>query len=160
MELKELEDLVKLAEFLRNPKDTSLYRKVENIKSIVLSDKRIRRSLVNGFEMVSFLESSATLYGSLNSNKVDTQVKRDFDINNLYSISFSMDRKFQVLANKDCRLSLKKDMYVNTKLKLDLSGFRQNGSVSYNLDLAPTERTLVEIEYNLTDFLNLENFKY
>ncbi len=84
MELNELEDLVKLAEFLRNPRDISLYRKVENLKNIVLSDKRVRQSLVNGFEMVSFLETSASVYSSLDSSKVDTLVKRDFDINNLY----------------------------------------------------------------------------
>jgi hypothetical protein len=57
-----------------------------------------------------------------------------------------MDRKFQVLMNKDNRLSLKKDMWAMARLKLDLTGSRQNGSVSYNLDLAPTEKTLLEIE--------------
>ena len=90
MELNQLEDLVKLAEFLRNPRDISLYRKVENLKHIVLSDKRIRQSLVNGFEMVSFLETSASFHGSLDSSKVDSQVKRDFDINNLYRYIDSM----------------------------------------------------------------------
>ncbi len=90
MELNQLEDLVKLAEFLRNPRDISLYRKVENLKHIVLSDKRIRQSLVNGFEMVSFLETSASFHGSLDSSKVDSQVKRDFDINNLYRYIESM----------------------------------------------------------------------
>jgi len=57
-----------------------------------------------------------------------------------------MDRKFQVLVNKDNRLSLKKDMWAMASLKLDMTGYRQNGSVSYNLDLAPTARNLLEIE--------------
>jgi len=84
MELNQLEDLVKLAEFLRNPRDVSLYRKIENLKNIVLSDKRVRQSMINGFEMVSFLETSASFYAKLDSSKVDTLLKRDFDINNLY----------------------------------------------------------------------------
>jgi hypothetical protein len=57
-----------------------------------------------------------------------------------------MDRKFQVLFNKDNRLSLKKDMWAVASLKLDMTGYKQNGSISYNLDIAPTARNLLEIE--------------
>ena len=146
VELKEMEDLVKFAEFLRNPRDTTLYRKVEYIKSAVMLDKRIRKSLVNGFEMNAFVDITAATYASKNSKKVDSPTKREFDINNFYAVSLSMNRKFQVLLNKDNRLTLKKDVFVNTKLNLDLSGVKQNGSITYNLDFAPSERTLLEIE--------------
>ena len=146
IEMKQLEDLIKFAEFLRNPRDTSLYRQIEYVKSAVMLDKRIRKSLSNGFEMNTFVDITAAAYGSKNSKKTDTTTKREFDINNFYSVSLSMNRKFQVLVNKDNRITLKKAVFLNSKLNLDLSGTKETGLFTYNLDFAPNERTLLEIE--------------
>jgi len=83
VEVKDLNDLKKFAEILRNPRN-NLYRKVEYIKSASLVDARIRKSLPNGLEMNAFIEISAGGYVNKDSSKVDKDNKRDFDINNFY----------------------------------------------------------------------------
>lgn len=66
------------------------------------------------------------------------------------SLSASVNRKFQVVLNKDNRLSLKKTAFLNGKVKLDLTGSKESEDksrkVSYSLDLSPSDRTLLVIE--------------
>ena len=65
-------------------------------------------------------------------------------------MSLAINRKFQVLINKDNRLSLKKNAYLNSKIRIDVSGTKEKGEaskkISYNLDLSPSDRTLLVIE--------------
>ena len=83
VEITDMNDLTKLAEFLRNPRN-NLYRKVEYIKNAVLVDSQLRKSLPNGLEMAVSIEIAAGGYVNKDSSKVDTENKREFDLNNFY----------------------------------------------------------------------------
>ena len=78
-----MDDLKQFAELLRSPRN-NLYRKVEYIKSAIVIDRRLRKSLPNGLEINAFLEISAAVYVNKDSSKTDTENKREFDINNFY----------------------------------------------------------------------------
>lgn len=82
-ELKDMDDLKQFAELLRSPRN-NLYRKVEYIKSASVIDRRLRKSLPNGLEVNTFMEISAGVYVNKESSKIDTENKREFDINNFY----------------------------------------------------------------------------
>ena len=78
-----MDDLKQFAELLRSPRN-NLYRKVEYIKSASVIDRRLRKSLPNGLEVNTFMEISAGVYVNKESSKIDTENKREFDINNFY----------------------------------------------------------------------------
>ena len=74
---------------------------------------------------------------SKSSTKETDDNEIDFDLNNFYSSSLSINRKYDVQINEANRLSLKKKSVFNGRLRLDLDGKKKNGSATYSLNLSP-----------------------
>ena len=130
------DELKKFASFLKGPR-ANLYRQVLSIRNLLLIDSNVKQPLANGFEFETAVDISAALLVSKSSTKETDDNEIDFDLNNFYSSSLSINRKYDVQINEANRLSLKKKSVFNGRLRLDLDGKKKNGSATYSLNLSP-----------------------
>ncbi len=146
-ELNTIENLRRLAKFLLNPREHILYSQVKAIKNLFLIDSRVRQPLANGFEFDSLVDVSASLLISKASSKEDSENGRDFNIQNFYSLSTSLNKKLEVVLNQDNKMSLKKKAFGNARVKLNVKGKKTANSKSYTVELPPLDQiALMTIE--------------
>jgi len=122
--------------FFRSPLD-NLYRQMQVIKNVMLWNSRIKQPLMNGFEFETSLDVTAGLLVSKASTRQVQDVDTKFDLDNFYSFSLGVNRKYEVQINNANKLSLKKRSFVNGRLRMDMDGLRGNVSSIYNLNLRP-----------------------
>lgn len=126
--IDDLNELQKFAELFKGPR-ANLYKQIETIKNLFLVDSRVKQPLLNGFEFETTLDISAALLLS----KASTRKDSNFNLENFYSASLSINRRYEVQINNQVRLSLKKKSFFNGRLKLDIDG----NQGAYNLNLTP-----------------------
>jgi hypothetical protein len=136
-ELNTPEKLLIVGKFLRNPREELLYAQTDLIRNVFLIDSNVRQPLANGFEFNTFLDVSASLLIQKQSSKNDlSDGRREFVLNNLHGLSFSVNRRFEVhLTDLQSRLALKKKSVTNLRLRLDGSGTKAPGAAEYILNL-------------------------
>lgn len=140
------ENFMRLAKFVKNPRDTLLYRQVETIKNVFFIDTTIRQPLVNGLTFSRHLGISASALLSKKSSKESEDGLR-FDVDNLWSVAGSFTGTFEVNVNPEQKLALKKKSLGSARLKAKVSGFKKDGHWQYNMELSPmTQIPLVRVE--------------
>jgi hypothetical protein len=133
------ENFMKLANFLKSPRQTILYRQVETIKNMLFIDTSIRQPLINGLSFVKYLDISASALLSKKSTK-DQDEQLNFNVDNFWSISGSVTGTYEVNVNTEKKLSLKKKSFVNARVKAKVQGFKKEGHWQYNMDLSPMKQ--------------------
>jgi hypothetical protein len=134
--LDSTEEMKNLTDYFRSPLD-NLYRQMMIIKNVMLWDSRIKQPLMNGFEFDTSLDVTVGLLVSKASTRQVQDVNTKFDLENSYSLSLGVNRRYEVLINKANRLSLKKKSFINGRLRMDMDGMKGNLSSIYNLNLRP-----------------------
>jgi hypothetical protein len=116
-----------------------LYTQIQTIRNLFLIDSHIKQPLLNGLEFETSLDISAALLISKQSKRTDKKSKYDydFDLENFYSASMGINRRYEVQINNANRLSLKKKSFANARLRMDVDGTKTNNSAVYNLNLTP-----------------------
>ena len=168
------EELRRLFNFVKDPRETILYRQVFTLKNLFLLDGRLRQPLLNGLEFNSFRDYSLGWLITKASSKKQENSKLDFDLNNFYrfvfafsffyfsqlmlntflllfscfSVSGSNDKRYEIRLNNDNKAAIKKKIFLNTRLRMDIDGTKNKGSAaSYNWNLSPgAELQLFKIE--------------
>jgi hypothetical protein len=169
-----VEEFKKLAQSLRGAKE-NLYKQVRTIRNMLLIDSNVKQPLANGFEFeTSFDVSSSLLVSKASTKEVasDDETNIEFDLNNFYSSSLSVIRRYDVQLDNENRLSLKKKSVFNGRLRMDIDGSKTNGSATYSLNLLPVQNLplltldgrfykLVNSKYNeIKDFNKVERVAY
>jgi hypothetical protein len=134
--LDSTEEMKNFTDYLRSPLD-NLYRQMMTIKNVMLWDSRIKQPLMNGLEFDTSLDVTVGLLVSKASTRQVQDVTTKFDLENSYSLSLGVNRRYEVLINKANRLSLKKKSFINGRLRMDMDGMKGNLSSIYNLNLRP-----------------------
>ena len=139
--LDSAEELKKLADLFRGPRE-NLYKQVMTIRNLLLIDSNVKQPLLNGLAFETSLDISAAMLIAKASSKQNIDGEGDeidFNLNNFYSSSFSVNRLYDVQINKANRLSLKKKSVFNARLRMNIDGTKKNGSATYNLNLQPDQ---------------------
>lgn len=136
--LDSTEEIYKLADYFKSPRQ-NLYTQIQTIRNLFLIDSHIKQPLLNGLEFETSLDISAALLISKQSKRTDKKSKYDydFDLENFYSASMGINRRYEVQINNANRLSLKKKSFANARLRMDVDGTKTNNSAVYNLNLTP-----------------------
>lgn len=139
--LDSAEELKKLADLLRGPRE-NLYNQVMTIRNLLLVDSNVKQPLLNGLAFETSLDVSAAMLVSKASSKQNIDGEGDeidFNLNNFYSSSFSINRQSDLKINNANRLSLKKKSVFNGRLRMKIDGTKKSGSATYNLNLQPED---------------------
>ena len=84
------EKFEKLANFLRSPRETLLYRQVETLKNVFIIDTEVRQPLLNGLSFVRHMDIAASLLLSKKSTKSNiAEGELSYHVNNFWSGSLS-----------------------------------------------------------------------
>ena len=121
------ENFQKLASFVKNPRETILYRQVETIKNMFFIDTQITQPLMNGLSFSRRLDIASGLLVSKKSTKENDDEGLMFHINNFWSGSWGLSARFEVNINTKNKLSLKKRTTLNSRVKLNVEGHKKNG---------------------------------
>jgi hypothetical protein len=141
------DEFMRLANFLRSPRETILYRQVETIKNIFVIDTEIRQPLLNGLSFNRYLDISASALLSKASSKQQGENGLEYHVNNFWSGSMDFRGVFDVAVNAQNKVSLKKTSFANARLRLNVEGSKKEGSYKYNMHLSPMETIpLVTVE--------------
>lgn len=133
------DEFMRLAAFLRSPRETILYRQVETIKNIFVIDTEIRQPLLNGLSFNRYLDISASALLSKASSKQQGENGLEYHVNNFWSGSLDFRGVFDVAVNGQNKVSLKKKSFGNARLRLNVEGSKKEGSYKYNMHLSPME---------------------
>lgn len=133
------EEFQRLANFLRSPRETILYRQVETVKNVFVIDTEVRQPLLNGLSFNRYLDISASALMSKKSNKQNNENSLDYHVNNFWSGSLDFRGVFDVAVNEQNKVSLKKKSFANARLRLNVEGSKKEGSYKYNMHLSPME---------------------
>ena len=131
------ENFQKLANFVKNPRETVLYRQVEAIKNMFFLDTQITQPLMNGLSFSRRLDISSALLMSKKSLKENDNNELSFHVDNFWSGSFALSARFEVNVNTQNKLSLKKRTMLNSRCKLNVEGYKKSGDWQYNMHLSP-----------------------
>jgi hypothetical protein len=144
--LDEKEEFQRLANFVKSAKDR-LYRQVLTIKNMFLVDSHFTHPLLNGFSFNTRLDANLAVLISKASSRNSADDEYNFDLNNFYSLSASINRKYEVAVNKANKLALKKKAFFNGRLRLDIEGTKKSGNWKYNWNISPMKKIpLVTVE--------------
>ena len=78
------ENFEKLANFIRNPRETILYKQMEAIKHLFIVDTQIRQPLMNGLSFNRYLDISAALMLNKKSGKENEDDGFSFNVDNFW----------------------------------------------------------------------------
>ena len=137
--LDEREEFFKLSSIVMSARER-LYRQVLTIKNVFLFNSHVTQPLANGLGFNTQFEVSAGVLVSKASSKTNVNDELNFDLDNFYSSSISINRKYEVTVDSKNKLSLKKKAFLNARLKLSLEGSKATGNWKYNLNLSPMEK--------------------
>ena len=141
------EEFKKLGDLFKSPRD-NLYKELMTIRNMYLVDSRVKQPLMNGFVFVNSLDISGGLLLSKQSQRDTSNGEYEFNLENFYSLSVSINRRYDVQLDNRNKMSIKKKSFLNGRLRLDLDGTKQDGKAVYKLNLTPVDQLpLVTIEY-------------
>jgi hypothetical protein len=80
--LDSAEEFKRLANYLKNPRETALYRQTKTIRNIFLFETTVKQPLLNGFEFETHFDGSLGLFISKGSTKTKVDSDLEFDLNN------------------------------------------------------------------------------
>lgn len=144
--LDNADEFTKLRELFSTPRD-NLYKQIMTIRNLYLVDSRNAQPLMNGFSFVNSLDIGGSLLLSKQSKRETSNNEYEFDLQNFYSLSLSINRRYDIQINNKNKLSIKKKSFVNGRLRLDIDGNKQDGKAVYRLNLTPVDQLpLVTIE--------------
>lgn len=78
------ENFQKLANFIKSPRQTILYRQVETIKNLFLFDTQFTQPLMNGLGFTRRVDLAAGLLMSKKSKKENEDNELNFNVDNFY----------------------------------------------------------------------------